>query len=342
MHFKRTVAELEQKAIKWWPKALEQQVASEGSLPLLLQSQEKFLSILKLAGKEPEQILGILQSAQLPANLFLKHLVTLADYGGEAIQRLGREFNQIFSFDEKSKRYYFNYYFKNQAHRFYFKQLPIKGLGNSKLGLDGIGLYQELALTPLFEDMIMLVLYGSTSENAHLAALEKCDIGGLLGNVDLIDRYVKEKYLHVSRITTGSNTNTLGQLAQSYIIYILRPLLPQDYQVIRNGHILLKGYSKNTGMPFDIVIENKGKKIGVEVSFQVTTNSVIERKSGQAKARQDLMHQEGYWIAYVLDGAGNFQRSAALATICAFSDCTVAYASAEIEVLAQFIKEKLG
>lgn len=341
MHFKRTVTELEQKAIKWWPKELEHKVASEGSLQLLLQTQEQFLSILKLAGQDPQQLFSLIESAKMPSNLFLKHLVTLADYGGEAIQRLGREFTQVFPRDANGK-YYFNFAFKDKVLRYYFKALPVKGLGNSKLKLDGLGLYENSALSSLYEDMVMLILYGGATEHADLAALEKCDVGSLLGNAELIDRYVKEKYLYVSRITAGASTNTLGQLAQNYIIDLLKAQLTSDYHIIRNGHIILSNYSKSTGMPFDIVIESQLSKVGIEVSFQVTTNSVIERKSGQAKARQDLMHQAGYAIAYVLDGAGNFQRSAALETICSFSDCTVAYSPDEVNVLAQFIREKLG
>ena len=38
-------------------------------------------------------------------------------------------------------------------------------------------------------------------------------------------------------------------------------------------------------MPFDIVVNRNAKSIGIEVSFQVTTNSTIERKSGQAADR---------------------------------------------------------
>jgi hypothetical protein len=61
------------------------------------------------------------------------------------------------------------------------------------------------------------------------------------------------------------------------------------------------------------------------VTFQVTTNSVIQRKSLQAKVRQDMVHDAGHWICYVIDGAGNINiREAAVSNICDFSDCTVA------------------
>ena len=112
-------------------------------------------------------------------------------------------------------------------------------------------------------------------------------------------------------------------------------------KVISNGSILLEGYSKKNGIPFDILVEKGNKKIGIEISFQVTTNSTIERKAGQSADRQMLMHANGYHIAYVIDGAGNFQRSSAISTICNHSDCTVAYTAAEFKVLTNWIKSVL-
>jgi hypothetical protein len=95
-------------------------------------------------------------------------------------------------------------------------------------------------------------------------------------------------------------------------------------------------------MPFDLVITKGSKSVGVEVSFQVTTNSTIERKAGQADERKKLMNSAGYKIAYVIDGAGNFQRSSAISTICKYSDCTVAYSDSEFDILAEFIRETLA
>lgn len=51
------------------------------------------------------------------------------------------------------------------------------------------------------------------------------------------------------------------------------------------------------------------------------------------------MHRHGHRIAYVLDGAGNFERSSALQTIINFSDCTASYSDAEIKRLAATIKK---
>ena len=92
---------------------------------------------------------------------------------------------------------------------------------------------------------------------------------------------------------------------------------------------------------FDLVINNGTKYIAVEVSFQVTTNSVIERKAGQARARFEQIEQAGHRVAYVLDGAGNFRRETALRTICSYSHCTVAFSRSELDVLCAFLREQL-
>ena len=82
---------------------------------------------------------------------------------------------------------------------------------------------------------------------------------------------------------------------------------------------------------------------GIEVSFQFTTNSVIERKAGQAKERADRIHAAGHSVCYVLDGAGNINvRENAVRIICSYSDCTVALSAEEIGVLAEFMLGKDG
>ncbi|MEQ1546740.1 hypothetical protein [Methyloglobulus sp.] len=228
-----------------------------------------------------------------------------------------------------------------QTYRYEFKALPIKGLDNEKLCIDGKGLIIEKELDNLTCDMIALLLFASTSDYAEHAGLSVCEIGTLLGNEDDLMKYVRQRYITVSRITGGATANSLGQLAQSEIVTFLANSLSSEYKITRNGYIAIDGYDKKGGMPFDLVVEKGKKKIGIEVTFQVTTNSTIERKAGQAADRQTLMHKNGYQIAYVIDGAGNFQRSSAISTICNHSDCTVAYTVAEFDILSEWIKTVL-
>ena len=91
--------------------------------------------------------------------------------------------------------------------------------------------------------------------------------------------------------------------------------------------------------PFDILVTNTDckKSLGIEVSFQVTTNSTIERKANEAEKTYQLVKSVNNFLAYVIDGAGNFQRKSAIETLCRYSDCNVAYSDNELKLLSQFI-----
>lgn len=341
MKYKKTLADLEKVAIKWWPKDLEEQVAKGSVIPKLLETQDQFISILKLAGKTPEQILTLVEASEMPSNLFLKHLVVLSDYGGELIKRLGKEFETIFSADPITKQRTLDFMFCGAKHSYVFQGLPVRGLSNTKLKIDGEAIVQPVPLDGLAKDLIMLLLYGGASTKSDQASLERCDLGGLLGNPENIDRYVKQKYIQVSRITTGASANSLGQIAQVYVADYLRSKLDSSYSVQSNGKVKLMSYDSDVGMPFDVVVSRGNKIVGVEVSFQVTSNSVIERKASLAEDRLLQMSRAGHYVAYVLDGAGNFSRSSALTTLCQSSDCTVAYSDTELDTLVDFIRGKL-
>ena len=164
--------------------------------------------------------------------------------------------------------------------------------------------------------LIAILLFASTSDFSNQAGLDACEVGSLLGDETALKLFVKQRYIVVSRITGGAKANRLGQLAQTEVVDFLIEVLDDDYNIKRNGYIELKGYDKKGGIPFDIVVERNDKAVGIEISFQVTTNSTIERKSGQSADRMKLMHESGHKLAYVLDGAGNFQRSSAISTIC--------------------------
>jgi hypothetical protein len=338
-NYTKTITELEANAVFWWPSFLSELEGNASIIPLLISTQDKFLSLLTLADKEPNNVFELIRTSAFPANLFVKHLVVLSDFGGEQIQRLNRQFASVFP--NKDGKHYFQYIWQEKEYEYVFKKLPIRGnLDNKKLGIDGKNLIAEQELDELKEDLIAILLYGANCVEESIANnLSKCEIGNLLGKKDELEKYVKEKYIWVSRITGGAQANTLGQVAQTYIVDYLKEKLGSSYEITRNGSVKVSTSQKN--IPFDIVVKKGSKAVGVEVTFQVTTNSTIERKSGQAKARQDLMHENGNYIAYIIDGAGNFQRKSAISTICKYSDCTVAYSKNEFDVLASFIQEVL-
>ncbi|MEA5552131.1 restriction endonuclease [Anabaena cylindrica UHCC 0172] len=341
-NYSRDIITLQSYAAMWWPENLKNKNATISIIPRLLETQDDFISILQLSKKTPTQVFDLVEAAKFPANLFLKHLVVISDYGGEPMKKLGKSFTNIFTKRDQAAKPVMDYVWKGTKYQYVFESMPVKGeLDNKKLNIDGKGLQLDKPLDGLKRDMTMILLYASTSEVSDYAGLDVCILGSLLGDEVALDHHIKQNYIVVSQITRGANANSLGQLAQRYIVEYLKEKLGNEFNITSNGSIILQGYGKTTGMPFDVVVTKAGTKVGIEVSFQVTTNSTIERKAAQASERQALMNTAGHKIAYVIDGAGNFERSAAISTICQHSDCTVAYSDSEFDVLVDFLRESL-
>jgi hypothetical protein len=213
-----------------------------------------------------------------------------------------------------------------------------KTWNNKHLKVDGVGLSTHQKLNPVIEDITNLLLFGGVAlaENIPADIEEKCVIGNLIGHKKELDTFVRQRYIWVSRITGGATANSLGNLAQKYVIDYLQDKLPNwDF---KKKQIQKISQNKRTLLSYDIVGNSpKGKICAIEVCFQVTTNSVIERKAGQAQDRQKQLHKHGHFIAYIIDGAGNFERLSALRTLCQFSDCTVTLKDSELDKLSKFL-----
>ena len=131
-------------------------------------------------------------------------------------------------------------------------------------------------------------------------------------------------------------------------MYYLQEHLGDDYNVVKDGTIPGVKMDDDKDATFDIVVdrmadEGKYKKyVGIEVSFQETSNSTIERKAREAQARFRNTNNKRCYVAYIIDGAGNFSRTSAVTDLCNNSHCNVAYTPSEFDILIDFIKEKIG
>ncbi len=336
--YKRTVEQLREKASMFWPSELSQKETELSIIPELLRTQDQFIAIVNVDVSNLEGLFQVANSATLPANMFLKHMVVLADFGGEMLQRINSRFASLFPSGA------LNYIWKGQQLSYSFKTLPIRGsLSNHKLGLTGRRLLESQPLNDLLKDVIALLMFGNAAIDETVARqLLKCEIGNYLGRPDDLEKFIRQRYIWVSRITSGAQSNNLGQIAQTFVQeYIKDNIGIDDIKVVANGKLPGVTYTENPDqlVSFDAIVSNGVKYAAVEVSFQVTTNSVIERKAGQARYRYDQVKQAGHKITYVIDGAGNFQRENAVRTLCAHSDCTVAFTREELDVLCQFLRE---
>ena len=338
--YKRTIEELRKKASMFWPSELSQREADLSVIPKLLETQEKFISIIGTDFTNLNSLFKAVDLAKLTSSLFLKHLVVLADFGGEQLMRLNSQFNEVFPTGK------FKYICDGSKRTYSFKALPVRGaLDNDRLGISGKKLLEKRPFDDLLKDVATILIYGSLCENESAAdVLSKCEIGVYLGQPDELAKFIKQRYIWVSRITGGAQANSLGQLAQDFAKeYLEKNLAIPGAKVTRNGELPgIVDRETGTQARFDIVISKNDKYVGVEVSFQVTTNSTIERKANSARARFMQIDKAGYKSAYIIDGAGNLmQRVSATRTLCNYSHCTVAFSKSELGVLCDFIREYL-
>lgn len=342
--YQRTYEELDQVASKFWPAELSELEAQISIVPLLLKTQEQFISILSVETTSLEGLFKIIEASNLPANLFVKHLVILADFGGELLKRISRDLEFQMLFPDGRLHFYWN----DNPHTYNFNSVPMQKFSNNKLHINGKHLVKKYPLDDLKKDAIALLLFGSaySGENEEVSnTLAKCEIGDYLGQPAKLRDFIKQRYIWVSRITGGAKANNLGQLAQKFVAeYIDENLNLDDIIIQISGRLPDVTHTDpltGRATSFDIVVNNGHKYVAIEVSFQVTTNSTFERKAGQAKDRFEQIESAGHQIAYVLDGAGNFEREQAMRTILAHSHCSVAFSRSELNTLCRFLEKVL-
>lgn len=343
MDYKRGVDELKKNAVIWWPNDLDANGQETAVKPRLLESRSKFVSLLKLAGKSPYDIFDIIETTGFSGNLFLKHLAVITDIGGEGLQRIGEDFRNLFPLREGQARSTMKFIWHEEIYEYEFQGLPLTSgkLTNKTLHLDGAGMQDDRAFTAVDRDVAILLLHGASnldSQTVEKSDFFKCTIGSILGMDREIDEYVSERYIWVSRITGGATANLLGQLAQNRAFEYLKKHLEPEFEVKKNGTLNIQGQTVTSDI---LICLKNGLCVGVEVSFQVTTNSTIERKGNEAENRMRLMHGANHAVAYIIDGAGMFQRKSAVRKLCENSDCTVAFSEIELSVLCAFVRERL-
>jgi len=334
----RTLDDLRKNAAISWPREILQKETKNSVLPLLLQTQDKFISILTLSDNSPDAWVKFVDlSKDIKGNLFLKHLMVLSDMGGEALNKLP-PLRQYYPKGEMI------YLWNGRKHTYRFKCIGKKNsLTNNSLLVDGKKLLNGFALNDKMKDVIMLLLHGSSSLNDTLPqdVKDKCCIGSLIGKSQELSDFVKQSYIRISRQVSGAQANTHGQIAQDLAKDSLEKLLP-GWDFNKNSSLPNVSHTGGvTDTTFDITVKSpSGKYFGIEVSFQVTTNSTIERKAGQAEARAKSVHEAGHKICYIIDGAGNINiRKSAVNTILQYSDCSVAFSDKEFQFLARYMQE---
>ncbi len=176
--YQRTFEELEQAGSKFWPSELNDIEAGLSTIPLLLRTQEQFIAILCVETPCLDSLFKVIEASSLGANVFLKHLVILADFGGEMLQRVSNEFGKLFT-DGK-----LHYTWRGSERVYTFEALPDRAFSNASLKIGGNQLNIDHPIDGIKRDAIALLMFGSaySGEDEQVAStLAKCEIGDYLG-----------------------------------------------------------------------------------------------------------------------------------------------------------------
>jgi len=332
MKFERTAQELEQVAVRWWPQDLREEVSKNSPNLLLRRTFSQFKAFLQDAPDDPLSFASYVDACPMGSNMLLKHLMIFDDFAGEPVQRLQRNINNLFP--NKSQGLTILWKMKSL-------QLNIDGLlrnrrrlNNSSLKLDGSSLAQPSEHSSLTTALATVLSYGAFANRAEVSeVLNRCNAANWFGMREELDSHLEQRYLDINRSVKGANSNSLGQILQRRVRLAIESRYQEFDEILPNGTVEINGRKVTS----DILIRKGNKAVAIEVAFQETTNSVIERKGTDAPTRKELLNSKNIASVYVLDGDGNFQRQSALRKLCENSDCTVAFSDQEFDLLVEFI-----
>ncbi|MFB2516209.1 hypothetical protein [Lysinibacillus sp. OTC-L20] len=263
-----------------------------------------------LLNSSPENLVEELKNLQdetgnrIPKALTLKSLMILLDVSAEILDRVGLYcyYNGIVTLNTSTGLYNLTRFGPS------FK----KGLSNDNI--------YKLANTDdaFFEDVLTLMLYAYDSEEfGGFITFKNFKLATLVGSPSALTSFYLNRTIENSSQIKQLKAVVYGNSLQSNVKNQILSALEQYGVVSAPGNRYLDGKQ------FDLVLckpdqalpESQWKWVIIEVAFQETTNSVIERKSSQAKLIYRTLEDTSHKLVYLIDGAGFVKRDKVTSTI---------------------------
>jgi len=269
--------------------------------PLLIELEKTYSVVLETIENSNEQeIIADLMAAKISNALLLKHIMVLLDTSAETLDRAAM-------------------YIKHKG----LTQLtlpdrviPFSVLTSQKSGLSNNNIYK--AGNKLTADILALLCYASESiEFYNFDTFKNCRLSKLAGDSEKLKQHLYYLSLRSSTQIKQIRAVDFGAQLEAYINLFLEPVL------LELGVSKTRRYKEQQ---FDLVLYKDDKHIIIEIAFQETTNSTLERKSKQAKnGLYKMINDNDDRLVYIVDGAGYFKRSNALHDLINYSNfsCTV-------------------
>jgi hypothetical protein len=269
--------------------------------PLLRELENSYSIVLEaLEIINPDDIVAELMSLDIKMSLLLKHVMIFLDTSAETLDRAAMYINEKGITGLTLNHKFIE--FKKLGPSFY------KNLNNEAI---------FKANNKLVSDLLNILAYASQSDEfSRFETFKKCNLALIVGNKESLQEHLRYLLLRSNTQIKQLRAVDFGHQLEIYIREFLDP-------IIKKLGLNYSPGNRYNGQQFDKVLEKAGKHVIIEIAFQETTNSTLERKGKQAK--NGLFNQvdnNGDKLVYVVDGAGYFKRYKALSDIIEYSHLT--------------------
>lgn len=273
--------------------------------PLLNELERTYKQVLKtIKETQPLEIVNALLDLPIKTHVLLKHIMIILDTSAETLDRavMYIHYNGFtgLTLDEKEIK---------------FEILGpdyLKNMNNAAIAKANSGLKKDL--------LNILAFSSKSREFGGFETFKNCRLVEISGNKETLEEHLLFLSLRSSSQIKQLRAVDFGHQLEAYHIRgFLQPVL-DDLGVYYTQA------NRYDSQQFDNVITDGSKYAIIEVAFQETTNSTLERKGKQAAGGLfKKIDDNGDKLIYIVDGAGYFKRRSALSDMVTYSHlaCTV-------------------
>ncbi len=319
---------LKQAGYWFWTEDLRNTEIAQGT-NLLLESLDEFITILE--DSEPSELIDNLLASrgEITSLLAVRHSMLATDISAEFLDRVRRYlvFKGIRRLTMISDDQTIEYDMRRLA------QFD-RALSNNQI---------NSASEELLRDLLFIICYGNrVREFEEFTTFRRCALGEICGDERRVREYLSKLYIKFSRQTTGRSTAESGSIPEEIVREHLGRCLAERSNIRQMSANRLPAEIPGGPTQFDFVYEISTNTRGevyviIEVAFQETTNSVIERKARLAAEMFNRNNSDSLILCYVVDGAGYFARESALKKMIRYSDICVGLRPEELDRLCNFM-----
>jgi len=293
---------------------------SPTSNPLIKNLEDSYKIIIEtLSNSSEENIVDELLILPVSRLCLLKHLMIILDTSAETLDRAAMYIytNGITGLTVVDTIIPF----KKLGPHFY------KNLNNANIGTSDVD---------LASDIINLLCYASQSvEFGDFITFQKCNLISLVGSKEKLDSHLFLLPLNSNSQIKQLRAVDFGHQLEIYISKKLEPLMIRlnVKKALRNRYVV-------NDQQFDLVLEKDNRHAIIEIAFQETTNSTLERKGKQAKnGLFNLIDSNDDRLIYIVDGAGYFKRINALTDLVTNSHFSCNVSDSSLSELINYLED---